>query len=43
MNQMDSSGRIDMGAFDGEDDMDDEDGSVPDYGGERLPEDGGEG
>lgn len=26
---MDRSGRIDMGAFDGEDAMDDEDGSIP--------------
>ena len=30
MNDMDRSGRIDMGAFDGEDNMDDEDGSIPD-------------
>ncbi|HEY1125449.1 MAG TPA: hypothetical protein VGE65_07430, partial [Sphingobium sp.] len=37
MTDMDKSGRIDMSAFDGEEDMDDEDGSVPDYGGERLP------
>ncbi|MBO9576321.1 MAG: hypothetical protein J7494_11325 [Sphingobium sp.] len=34
MKDMNRSGRIDMGAFDGEDNMDDEDGSVPDYGGE---------
>jgi hypothetical protein len=38
MNAMNRSGRIDMGAFDGEDNLDDEDGSVPDYGGEKLPE-----
>jgi hypothetical protein len=37
MEHMDSSGEIDMDAFEGEDDMDDEDGSVPDYGGEKLP------
>ena len=30
MVEMDRSGRIDMGAFDGEDNMDDEDGSIPD-------------
>ena len=29
MEDMDRSGRIDMGAFDGEDNMDDEDGSIP--------------
>ena len=29
MTDMDRSGRIDMGAFDGEDAMDDEDGSIP--------------
>ncbi|HWJ68651.1 MAG TPA: hypothetical protein VNS79_01165 [Sphingobium sp.] len=29
MTDMDRSGRIDMGAFDGEEDMDDEDGSIP--------------
>ena len=38
MNAMNRSGRIDMGAFDGEDNLDDEDGSVPDHGGEKLPE-----
>jgi hypothetical protein len=43
MTDMDRSGRIDMDAFAGEDDMDDEDGSVPDFGGEKLPEEGGEG
>jgi len=43
MTDMERSGRIDMGAFAGEDNMDDEDGSVPDYGGEKLPEDDGEG
>jgi hypothetical protein len=43
MTDMDRSGRIDMDAFAGEDNMDDEDGSVPDYGGEKLPDDGGEG
>jgi hypothetical protein len=32
INDMDRSGRIDMGAFDGEDNMDDEDGSVPETG-----------
>jgi hypothetical protein len=36
MNAMTRSGVIDMGAFDGEDMLDDEDGSVPDYGGENL-------
>ena len=36
MTDMERSGRIDMGAFTGEDNMDDEDGSVPDYGGEKL-------
>jgi len=30
MKDMDHSGRIDMGAFEGEESMDDEDGSVPD-------------
>ena len=40
MNDMDRSGRIDMSAFDGEDNMDDEDGSVPDYGGEDLRDEG---
>ena len=30
MNDMNRSGRIDMGAFDGEENMDDEDGSTPD-------------
>ncbi len=30
MNEMNSSGRIDMDAFEGEEMMDDEDGSVPD-------------
>ncbi|MBU0555626.1 MAG: hypothetical protein KKD64_13185 [Alphaproteobacteria bacterium] len=29
MKDMDHSGRIDMGAFEGEENMDDEDGSVP--------------
>ncbi len=29
MKDMDRSGRIDMGAFEGEENMDDEDGSVP--------------
>jgi len=29
MTDMERSGRIDMGAFDGEDNMDDEDGSIP--------------
>lgn len=29
MRDMDRSGRIDMGAFEGEDNMEDEDGSVP--------------
>ncbi len=29
MEDMDRSGRIDMDAFDGEDNMDDEDGSIP--------------
>lgn len=43
MIDMDNSGRIDMDAFAGEDNMDDEDGSVPDYGGERLTDEGGEG
>ena len=38
MNAMERSGRIDMGAFEGEDNLDDEDGSVPDYGGEKLPQ-----
>lgn len=32
MNAMNRSGRIDMGAYEGEDNMDDEDGSVPDTG-----------
>jgi hypothetical protein len=32
MNDMERSGRIDMGAFDGEESMDDEDGSIPDTG-----------
>jgi len=32
MTDMDRSGRIDMDAFDGEDNMDDEDGSVPETG-----------
>ncbi|MBO9582263.1 MAG: hypothetical protein J7498_15355 [Sphingobium sp.] len=43
MTDMDNSGRIDTDAFDGEENMDDEDGSVPDYGGEPLPDEGGEG
>ena len=43
MTDMDESGRIDMDAFAGEDNMDDEDGSVPDFGGERIPDEGGEG
>lgn len=43
MNDMDRSGRIDMDAFDGEENMDDEDGSVPDYGGERMPREPGQG
>jgi hypothetical protein len=30
MNEMDRSGRIDMDAYEGEDNMDDEDGSIPD-------------
>ena len=30
MEHMDSSGEIDMDAFEGEDNMDDEDGSIPD-------------
>jgi len=30
MTDMDHSGRIDMGAYDGEEPMDDEDGSIPD-------------
>ena len=30
MKEMDRSGRIDMGAFEGEERMDDEDGSLPD-------------
>lgn len=30
MKEMDRSGRIDMGAFEGEEPMDDEDGSLPD-------------
>ena len=30
MKDMDRSGRIDMGAYEGEDNMDDEDGSLPD-------------
>ncbi|MCW2382144.1 hypothetical protein M2336_003005 [Sphingobium sp. B1D7B] len=29
MNQMDRSGLIDMGAYEGEENMDDEDGSIP--------------
>lgn len=32
MNDMDRSGRIDMDAYEGEENMDDEDGSVPDTG-----------
>ena len=32
MTDMERSGRIDMGAFDGEESMDDEDGSVPETG-----------